>query len=168
MNRFDNSEPSAPNRHGKISRKEKIFQITCFVLLGLMMACGKQEAPSVQKARSKAPADVLGITWQWVSTVTPKEKTTVQAPERYTLLLTDKGKAQVQFDCNRGGGEYQISVGKLSFSPLMSTRMACPEDTHDALFMRDLSRVASFFVEDGELFLGLPYDSGTLRFRKAQ
>jgi hypothetical protein len=33
--------------------------------------------------------------------------------------------------------------------------------------MRDLQRVSSFFVEGGELYLELPADSGTMRFRKA-
>jgi heat shock protein HslJ len=45
--------------------------------------------------------------------------------------------------------------------------MACPPDTQDASFMRDLQRVASFFIERGELYLELPVDSGTMRFRQA-
>jgi hypothetical protein len=32
--------------------------------------------------------------------------------------------------------------------------------------MRDLQRVTSFFIEDGVLFLELPYDSGTMQFRR--
>ena len=67
--------------------------------------------------------------------------------------------------CNRGGGDYRISTGKLSFGPLLSTRMACPEDSLDGPFMRDLQRVVSFFVENGMLYLELPMDSGTMKFR---
>ena len=33
--------------------------------------------------------------------------------------------------------------------------------------MRDLQRIASFFIERGELYLELPVDSGTMRFRQA-
>ena len=62
---------------------------------------------------------------------------------------------------------YQISEGKLSFGPLLSTRMACPEDSLDALFMRDLQRVTSFFIEDGFLYLELLLDSGTMKFKAA-
>ena len=90
---------------------------------------------------------------------------TASNPERYTILLKADGKVQIRFDCNLGGGDYQISEGRLSFGPLMSTRMACPPDTLDAPFMRDLQRVASFFVEKGNLYLEMPYDSGTMRFR---
>jgi heat shock protein HslJ len=107
----------------------------------------------------------LNKTWQWESTITPVERIAVPTPERYTIFLKADGKAQIRFDCNRGGGEFKISPGKLSFGPLMSTRMACPPDTLDGPFMRDLQRVASFFVQDGLLYLELPYDSGTMKFR---
>lgn len=111
------------------------------------------------------PALVTGITWEWVSTTTPVERTDVPEPGRYTILLQPDGKLQARFDCNRGGGDYEIEEGKLSFGPLISTRMACPDDSLDALFMKDLQRVTSFFVRGGELYLEMPIDSGTLRFR---
>ena len=120
-----------------------------------------------QNTRSTDPQSVLNKTWQWVSTITSVKKITALEPERYTILLKADGRAQIRFDCNRGGGEVQISPGKLSFGPLMSTRMACPSDTLDGPFMRDLQRVASFFVQDGLLYLELPYDSGTMKFRPA-
>ena len=126
------------------------------------VCAASQPAPA---ARSKDPQMVLGKTWQWESTITPVEKIVVPNPERYTILLTAEGKAQVRFDCNRGGGNYKISTGKLSFDPLLSTRMACPADTLDGPFMRDLQRAVSFFVYNGNLYLELPYDSGTMKFR---
>lgn len=119
-----------------------------------------------QKALSSDPQMVIGKTWQWVLSTTPVEKITVAAPERYTMLLQPDGRSQVRFDCNRGGGKYKIAEGQLSFGPLVSTRMACPPDTQDGTFMRDLQRVTSFFIEDGVLFLELPYDSGTMQFRR--
>jgi heat shock protein HslJ len=140
--------------------------IAC-LLAGIVLAgcaAGKSSAPS---ARSTDPQRVVGRTWQWVSTVTPVEKITVATPERYTLLLQAGGDARVSFDCNNGGGKYALYDGRISFGPLMSTRMACPPDTQDAPFMRDLQRVNSFFVEKGNLYLELPMDSGNMRFRQA-
>lgn len=134
--------------------------VLCIALFG----CGSS-APSPQSGRSKDPQAVLNKTWQWESTVTPTDKITVSNPERYTFLLTEDGKVEAKFDCNSGGGSYEISEGSLSFGPMMSTRMACPEDSQDALFMRDLERVSTFFLEGGNLYLELPYDSGTMRFR---
>ena len=139
---------------------------TLLVLLVAMMVVGCTVGSSpIQRKRSTDPQTVLGKTWQWESTITPVEKITVPDPERYTIILTDDGKLQARFDCNRGGGEYKISAGKLSFGPLMSTRMACPPDSLDGPFMRDLQRVTSFFLQDGLLYLELPYDSGTMKFR---
>ena len=120
-----------------------------------------------REERSKDPQLVLNRTWQWVATVTPVDTITVPNPERYTIRLADEDKVQARFDCNAGGGKYTLSEGKLSFGPLLSTRMACPADSLDRPFMRDLQRTASFFVRDGDLYLELPYDSGTMRFRQA-
>jgi len=138
-----------------------------FVMFGILMIGCAANAPSGQHVRSSDPQTILNKTWQWELTITPVEKIDVPNPERYTILLTAEGKVQARFDCNRGGGNYEISEGKLSFGPLMSTRMACPPDTLDAPFMRDLQRVASFFVENGNLYLELPFDSGTMKFRSA-
>ena len=134
-------------------------------MFGMMMIGCAGGAPSGQHARSSDPKMTLNKTWQWVSTITPVEKITVPAPERYTIRLSDNGRLQAQFDCNRGGGDYKISEGKLSFGPLISTRMACPPDSLDNKFMKDLQRVSSFFLHDGNLFLELPMDSGTMKFR---
>ena len=136
------------------------------ILLGMViMGCAATSAPPHDNTRSTDPQSVLNKTWQWVSTITPVEKIAVSNSERYTIVLTDDGKLQARSDCNRGGGEFKISPGKLSFGPLMSTRMACPSDTLDGPFMRDLQRVASFFVQNGLLYLELPYNNGTMKFR---
>ncbi len=142
------------------------------LLLALLAlpGCGTSQQPA-EAAHSdefvRDPAAVTGVEWEWVSTTTPIEETVVAEPSRYTILLEPDGKLRALFDCNRGGGAYEITEGKLSFGPMMSTRMACPPDSLDAPFMRDLERVTSFFVRGGELYLEMPYDSGTLRFRKA-
>jgi heat shock protein HslJ len=150
-----------------IHRRKKMGRLVLFVLLAVMTlgGCATSSGRSDTAARSTDPQTALNQTWQWAATITPVEKITVQNPERYTIRLSDEGKAQIRFDCNRGGGEYKISEGKLSFGPLLSTRMACPPDSLDATFMRDLQRVVSFFVENGTLYLELPYDSGTMQFR---
>jgi heat shock protein HslJ len=136
--------------------------LVSLILLGCAAGMSSQ-----QPVRSKDPQRVVGRTWQWVSTVTPVEEITVAVPERYTILLQADGNVRVRFDCNKGGGKVTLSKGRLSFGPLMSTRMACPPDTQDALFMRDLQRAGSFFVENKDLYLELPMGSGSMRFRQA-
>jgi len=119
------------------------------------------------EARSKDVRAILSKTWEWEATITPVQEIRVSDPARYTILLDEGGKLQARFDCNRGGGAYQISEGKLGFGPFASTFMACPPDSRATVFMRDLQRVVSFFVQDGKLYLELPMDSGTMRFRPA-
>ena len=133
-------------------------------ILGLLACSGHAGSMSGQEGRSNDPQLVIGRTWRWEATANPLEKITVSEPGRYTIMLAADGRIQIRLDCNRGGGEYKIAEGMLSFSPLISTRMACPADSMDGPFIRDLQRVTSFFIEDGKLFLELPYDSGTMTF----
>ena len=137
-----------------------------------LTACGAEvstgESAAVQgtaaEARSSDPAEIVGTTWYWLSTVTPVERIEVNEPERYTLLLHDGGDAELQADCNQGRGPYQIGQGTLTAGPFISTRRACPEDSIDHLFLRQLENAAVFFVEGGYLFIDQKMDSGTMRF----
>lgn len=137
------------------------------LLTGLIMAGCVAGVSAERPGRGKDPQMVVGRTWQWISTVTSAEKISAAEPARYTIFLQEDGNVRARFDCNKGGGGYTLTAGRLSFGPMMSTRMACPPDTQDAPFMRDLQRVASFFLEGGDLFLELSDDGGTMRFRQA-
>jgi heat shock protein HslJ len=140
----------------------RLHRVTA-ALTVFLAGCVADEAP-LPPARDTTP-NAIGTVWQWVGTQTPVERTVVEDPTRYTLELRPDGRAQVRFDCNNGAGSYDIADGQLSFGPLMSTRMACPDDTQDHVFMSQLEKVSSYFLRDGELFLEMPYDSGTMRFR---
>lgn len=116
-------------------------------------------------ASAAEAAEILDINWEWVSTVTPVERVDAQKPENYTLRLQAGGTAVMQFDCNRGSGGYELSGNQISFGPMISTRMACPPESQDFVYMSQLEKITSYFVQDGNLFLEMPYDSGTMRFR---
>jgi heat shock protein HslJ len=136
------------------------------LVLGLaLVSCATD--PDGAPPRVRTPDAIMSTVWQWEQTVTPVETIESSAPDRYTLELAQNGRLLVRADCNRGTGSYQIAAGKLSFAPIATTRMACPPGSLDARFLRDLQRASGFFVEDGRLFVELPADSGTLRFRRA-
>jgi heat shock protein HslJ len=124
-------------------------------------------ATPLTPSRDEAAPSIMGRLWQWVGTTTPVEQIQVRQPERYTLLLNADGTAQVRFDCNRGGGNYEITDNQLAFGPLVATRKGCAPDTQDTLFSRQLDDISSYFVRDDELFLEMPYDGGTMRFQAA-
>ncbi len=133
---------------------------------------GPEPTPSAIQADVTPPDPdatqaLLGTVWQWVGTVTPVERIDVADPSRYTLLLQADGKAVIQLDCNRGGGGYEITGHRISFGPIMSTRMACPEDSLVGIFTKQLEETTSYFTQGRELFLEMPYDSGTMRFTPA-
>ncbi len=144
-----------------------MLRILSFVFIGMTIAGYAAGGQSNLAAQVTVPQSVLNKNWQWTATITPVEKITVKNPERYTILLMDNGRLEGRFDCNRGGGDYKISSNKLSFGPIFSTRMACPPDSLDTAFMRDLQRVSSFFIENGNLYLELAADGGTMCFQPA-
>jgi len=43
---------------------------------------------------------------------------------------------------------------------------ACPEGSLEDEFVRELSGAAIYFMKDGDLFINLKYDSGTMGFSK--
>lgn len=124
--------------------------------------------PEPGGTRSRDPAGVTGIEWRWLGTQTPVESIEAADPSRYTLLLGTDGRAAVRLDCNSGGADYRIGDGSLQFGVLVSTRMACPADTQDHVFLRQLEAVHIFFIEDGFLYLDLFADGGTMRFAPTQ
>jgi len=135
------------------------------ILSAFMLAGCAAAAFSVPVTSNTDPGAALDRTWQWESTQTAGEKIAPINSEQYTIRLTGEGRLQARFDCNGGGGSYQISPGKLSFGLMFSTRMACAPDSLDIQFMRDLGNVESFYIESGKLYLRLKDDGGSMHFR---
>jgi len=76
----------------------------------------------------------------------------------------------VKADCNHKGGAYSVSPGERSISIEIShsTMPFCPEGSLEDEFVRGLSAAAIYFIREGELYIDLKYDSGTMRFSKQQ
>jgi len=137
-------------------------------LTGFVALAGCSAAPHDKGvARVRTPEAAAGV-WHWDTTVTPVETIGTANPERYTLELQSGGVALVRADCNRGRGSYEIGEGRIRFSPIATTRMACPPGSLDSRYLKDLQRATIFFVEGDKLFLDLPFDSGTMRFARGK
>jgi para-nitrobenzyl esterase len=77
------------------------------------------------------------------------------------------GRVAVKADCNRGMTSYSVSTDRrIAFKPMAMTRAACPPGSLSDRYVKEVSRVTSYFLKDGDLFLELPVDSGTPRFRR--
>jgi len=151
-----------------------ILVLALVVFIALMSACkaggnhSDTGAATDSSAADNAADRIKGRRWQWVRTITPVENIEASDSSRYTVLFGNDGQVQAQFDCNSGGGSYEMSEYQISFGVLRSTRMACPEDSQDAVFMKHLGRVTSWFAKDGMLYLEMPMDSGTMHFEPAE
>lgn len=105
--------------------------------------------------------------WEWVSFQGMDDSSLeIGVPSRYTLEIRSDG-VSVLADCNRGTGSYELDGSSLTFTPLATTEMACPPESHEAAYLSHLSYVRSWVVEDGDLYLSLFADGGIMRFRAA-
>ena len=140
------------------------------LLLIIPAGCAQEQADIEADDGSgvvESSSTLFGNTWEWVETVTPVERFAADDPERYSITLSSDGSVSAQFDCNGGQGTYAIDEHRIEFGVFAATRMACPDDTQDFVFESQLGEVSTYFIQDGQLFLELPFDSGTMRFRAA-
>jgi heat shock protein HslJ len=153
--------------------------LSALSLIGTLLAgCSRGQSDSTAQppapyreraevADSTLPSDIIGVTWEWVGLTTPVEQVKVDAPKRYTIRFDREGRVSVRADCNRGSASYSVSADRrIALGPIVLTRMGCPPGSQDARFVNEFGRATSYFLKDGDLFLELPIDSGTLRFRR--
>jgi heat shock protein HslJ len=120
---------------------------------------------SVPSAPSTPTADITGITWKWVSFTDPVNgPSEIPDPEDYTLELSPTGIARVRADCNRGGGTYTIEDGSITIQITTLTRALCAPDSLSDQYLQYLDAASIYFTQDGDLFLDLFADGGTMRF----
>ncbi|MFN8377536.1 MAG: META domain-containing protein [Anaerolineae bacterium] len=103
----------------------------------------------------EAPPPLVGTTWQWVQTMTPDETIVSADPSRYTITFNEDGTYSWQLDCNTGGGSYTLDGQALTLGPGITTLMACPDGSQDAVFSQHISSASSFYFFDGDLYIEL-------------
>jgi heat shock protein HslJ len=108
--------------------------------------------------------DLTGIVWKWEQLTTPVDFTKVDNPEKYTVEFQPDGQVSVQADCNSGSGTYTLKRSSLSIEILAVTAAACPPDSLSDEFVKNLNAAAIAFMEGGNLFIDLQFDSGTMKF----
>lgn len=94
--------------------------------------------------------------------------TTVDSPQNYTLQFLGDGTVAIQADCNRGQGPFTTTEDRqIAIGPLATTSAACGVDSIDGEFVQRLSDAAIYFLQNGDLFLDLKADAGTMQFSAA-
>lgn len=120
--------------------------------------------PVSEGAPAGQPA-ITGTVWQWVQTQYSNDKRVVPAkPANYTVRFLEGGQINVKADCNQKGGTYSVDGKQLSITITHSTMAACEPGSHEDEFVRNLTAGAIHFFRNGELYIDLKYDSGTMKF----
>jgi heat shock protein HslJ len=90
---------------------------------------------------------------------------TAEPPENYTAEFLPDGSLVVRADCNRGRGQFSTTDDRqLEISPIATTMAACPEGSIGSDFVQALGNAGGYFFQDGNLFIDLVFDSGTMQF----
>ncbi|MBP6786300.1 MAG: META domain-containing protein [Candidatus Promineofilum sp.] len=114
-------------------------------------------------AATAAAPTLTATTWQWLGTTTAEEPISVADSSRYTIDFLD-GTAAIKADCNRVVASYSAENGALSITPGPTTLAACPDDSQGDVFVQQLGAAGIYFFQDGDLYIDLFADAGTMRF----
>ena len=138
----------------------------CLITLVLAFSLLPSQAATLTSSDGKKTT-IGGIVWKWQRTAYNND-TRIEPPDssRYTILLMPEGHLSVQLDCNTGAGRYTLDGSALTLEVTHSTMAACPPDSLAQKFMKNLTAARIVFVRDGNLYLDLIYDSGTMKFAR--
>ena len=122
-------------------------------------------AESMGGTEATAAEMLTASTWQWVRLTDPVQQFDVDDPENYTLTFQPDGTLQIQANCNQVIASYSASDdGALSIQPGPATMAACPPGSRGEEFVQKLGFAARYFFQDGNLFIDMMADGGTLEF----
>jgi heat shock protein HslJ len=138
-------------------------------VLVIVWADGTSDTYRADAATGTTPAGavddaLVGKVWQWLGTITAVEPIAVADSTRYTIEFMEDGTAAITADCNTVLAQYTTDGSALTLTLGPSTLVACPEDSQADLFTQQLSGAALYFFLDGDLYIDLIADSGTMHF----
>ncbi len=103
--------------------------------------------------------------WKWQQKIYNNDRKAVPpSPENYTLKLLPDGKVSIRADCNLGGGVYTLRGNEISIEITHTTRAACPPESLEQSYIRDLNAAVIYFMKGDFLYIDLKYDTGTMKF----
>ncbi len=131
---------------------------------------GTGEGAMTDDTAAEAPATGLaGTAWNWVQTQYANDTIAAPAdPTLYVLTFGADGTVNMQDDCNVLNGTFtEGENGELTIDLQTSTMAACPPESLHDQFVLDLAGVASYLLQDGNLFAAIKYDTGIMEFAPA-
>jgi heat shock protein HslJ len=135
-----------------------------FLLVLAAWGCGgKSEVPA--PAAEAVSADLAGTSW----VLEDLAGVPVVQRGRATLEFDASGRASGSGSCNRFSGPVTINGASLSFGPLMSTKMACVEESltnQETAYLAALGAAERWVVEGSTLRVYFKGSGEPLRFSR--
>lgn len=120
------------------------------------------------------PKSLVGTSWQLVvieSMDDAQGSTPIPDPAAFTVSFGEDGTAAFQLDCNSGSGSFEAAptgdgaTGTLTFGPIATTLMGCPEPSLDQEVSAALPHVRGYLWDDDQLHMSLMADGGILTWQ---
>ncbi|MDF2824988.1 MAG: hypothetical protein K0R68_2396 [Mycobacterium sp.] len=117
------------------------------------------------------PRSLVGTSWRLVMIESMNDAqgvTPVPGAAQYTVSFGDDGNAAFQLDCNSGNGTFEATptgdgtTGTLTFGPIATTLMGCPQPSLDQEISAALPHVRGYIVKNDQLHMSLMLDGGIL------
>ena len=111
---------------------------------------------------------MVGPMWEWQQTSMNDDSTfTPDNPANYTAQFMVDGQVAIKADCNQVGGIYTTDGSSITIKLGPSTMAMCPPESMSDQFLAGLNGAAIYFFQDGNLYMDLKFDSGTMQFAPA-
>ncbi len=85
-------------------------------------------------------------------------------PGDYTVEFMSDGQLSIRADCNQALGNFTEDGSSLSIDLGPTTLAACPPESIATDYLQALQSSGGYFFQDGDLFIDLQVDTGTMRF----
>lgn len=124
---------------------------------------GTAPAPTPTATATETENPLLGTAWTLVSFGPAGEETPVLADSDVTLQFDDAGHGGGSAGCNSYGGDYEIENDSITFSPIVSTMMACADEDvmdQEQRYLTALQAASRYELQDDGQQLMIWYDEG--------
>ena len=140
---------------------------TPLLLLVVWLLAPGVRADAAAASGQETAASLAGSQWRWVRTQKSDDSVLEPGSDRsrpYTLAFGHEGRLTIRADCNQLLGTWEQNGSYVALRTTgPTTLMACPEDSLARAFVADLGAAVLHFFRDGDLYLDLRYDTGTMR-----
>lgn len=120
---------------------------------------------SISSSPQNSDSELTSKKWTWTKTQMSDGKEIVPSADgKFTLTFQTDMRVLATTDCNNGNGSYELGPNNsLTMGPMATTMMFC-EGSSETEFYQGLANVGSYKIENGQLWLMLQKDSGTMVF----